>query len=460
MFRRLLIANRGEIARRIIRACDGLGIESVAVYSEADRDAPFVREATQAVCIGPARAAESYLDMDAILQAAAQTESHAIHPGYGFLSENAIFAQMVLQQRLGWVGPSPRLIQLMGEKATARQAAGAAGLPLLPGSDGIVSSVDEALVVAKTVGFPVLLKAVAGGGGRGMRRADDAAGLQQAWTEARQEALAAFGNNAMYVEKFLDSARHIEFQLLADSWGNAIHLFERECSIQRRHQKLLEEAPSLALTPEQRAEVGQTVAEAAARLGYIGAGTVEFLQDVTSGELYFIEMNTRLQVEHPVTEEVTGIDLVQAQIRIAAGERLWLHQEDIELKGHAIELRLNAEDPTDDFRPSPGRIERFQFGEPSDDLVRLRVDAAVDAGSRVSPYYDSMVAKVIGWGPDRTAAISTCREALEGMQLEGVTTTAPVHSAILSADAFVKGRLLVGQIPGWDHRSPTTAEEG
>lgn len=460
MFRRLLIANRGEIARRIIRACDGLGIESVAVYSEADRDAPFVREATEAVCIGPARAAESYLHMDAILQAAAQTESQAIHPGYGFLSENAVFAQMVLQQRLGWVGPPPRLIQLMGEKATARQAAEEAGLPLLPGSTGTVATVDEALTVARTVGFPVLLKAVAGGGGRGMRRADDEAGLHQAWTEARQEAMAAFGNNAMYVEKFLDRARHIEFQVLADSWGNAIHLFERECSIQRRHQKLLEEAPSVALTTEQRAAVGRTVAEAAARLGYIGAGTVEFLQDVESGELYFIEMNTRLQVEHPVTEEITGVDLVQAQIRIAGGERLWLEQKDLEIRGHAIELRLNAEDPEDDFRPSPGHIERFEFAEPTDDSVRLRIDAAVDAGSRVSPYYDSMVAKVIGWGPDRAAAILTCRAALDGLQLEGITTTAPVHCAILSADEFQQGQLLVGQIPGWDQRNPATAGEG
>ncbi len=444
VFGRLLIANRGEIARRVIRACRELGIESVAVHSEPDRDAPFVAEADHAVCIGPARAAESYLDIDAVLQAAAQTEAQAVHPGYGFLAENALFAQMVLQQRLAWVGPPPSVIRLMGEKATAREAAVAAGLPVVPGSDGILGSVDEARALAGDLGYPVLLKAVAGGGGKGMRRADDDPSLADAWTDARREALAAFGNGDLYLEKYLDDARHIEFQVLADSWGNAVHLFERECSVQRRHQKLLEEAPSVALSADQRATMGAKVASAAAAVGYVGAGTVEFLQDRRDGELYFIEMNTRLQVEHPVTEMVTGFDLVQAQIRIAAGEKLWVTQDDLKLDGHAIELRVNAEDPDDDFRPTPGTVSRFDVP----DLDGLRVDAAVDAGSKVSPFYDSMIAKVIGWGADRDASIATCRAALDGIAIEGVTTTAPLQARILAAPDFVAGDLRVGVIPG------------
>jgi acetyl-CoA carboxylase biotin carboxylase subunit len=444
LFGRLLIANRGEIARRIIRACRELGIESIAVHSEPDHDAPFVAEADHAVCIGPARAAESYLDMEAILQAAAQTEAQAVHPGYGFLAENAVFAQMVLQQRLAWVGPPPSVIRLMGEKATARAAAAAAGLPVVPGSAGIVATLDRARAVATELGYPVLVKAVAGGGGKGMRRADDDASLQAAWDEARREALAAFGNDDVYLEKYLDDARHIEFQVLADSWGNAVHLFERECTVQRRHQKLLEEAPSIALTPQQRASMGARVAAAAISVGYVGAGTVEFLLDRRDGELYFIEMNTRLQVEHPVTEAVTGFDLVQAQIRIAAGERLWVVQDDLKLNGHAIEVRINAEDPDDGFRPTPGTITRFDVP----DVPGLRVDAAVDAGSRVSPFYDSMIAKLIGWGVDRDAAIATCRTALAGLRIEGVCTTAALQDRILAAPDFASGNLRVGVIPG------------
>jgi acetyl-CoA carboxylase biotin carboxylase subunit len=453
MFSRVLIANRGEIARRIIRACDALGIESVAVHSEADRDAPFVREAGRTVCIGPARPAQSYLNIEAILQAAAQTESQAIHPGYGFLAENALFAQMVLQQRLAWIGPPPRVIRSMGEKSPAKRAMRAAGLPVIPGSDGLLESFEEAEDLARRIGFPVLLKADRGGGGRGMRRADSMDELRSAWNEARAEAMAAFGDDSMYLEKYLTSSRHIEFQLLVDMWGNGVHLFERECSIQRRHQKLLEEAPSTALTDEQRHTMGARVAAAAVAVGYVGAGTVEFLLDPDTGELYFIEMNTRLQVEHPVTEEITGIDLVQAQIRIAAGERLWFTQDDVAIDGHAIEVRVNAEDPDEDFRPTPGRVTAFVLPD-ADDVARvaggrLRVDASVDEGSRIPPYYDSMIAKVIGWGPTREAATATTAAALAGMTIEGVKTTISLHQRILAAPDFVAGDLRVGRIPGF-----------
>ena len=448
MFKRLLVANRGEIARRIIRAAKKLKIETVAVYSEADRDMPFVREADQAVCLGPPRAAESYLDMEAILQAAQQTEAQAIHPGYGFLSENALFAQMVLGQRLVWVGPPPRVIRLMGEKSPAKAAMKAVGLPMIPGSDGLLSSLAEAEALAERIGYPVLLKADAGGGGKGMRRADDRASLAEAWTAASTEARAAFGNGALYLEKYLEGARHIELQVLADQWGNAVHVFERECSVQRRHQKLLEEAPSVALTTEQRMTMGARVAKAVAALGYQGAGTIEFLRDAKSGELYFIEMNTRLQVEHPVTEEITGLDLVEAQLRIAAGERLWFRQEDLKIHGHAIEIRLNAEDPDHGFRPTPGVIEALTVTTGPRGVGRVRLDAAVEPGSRISPYYDSMIGKLIVWGPDRAAAIATLAAALDELDVRGVTTTASLHKTILAAPDFQRGDLQVGVIPG------------
>ena len=446
MFRRLLIANRGEIARRVIRACSKLGIESIAVYSEADRDAPFVAEADHAICIGPARAAQSYLDMEGILQAAVHTEAQAIHPGYGFLAENALFAQMVAQQRLAWVGPPARVIRMMGEKASAKDSMGAFGLPLIPGSDGVLTGLPQAVELAEQMGYPVLLKADAGGGGRGMRRADKPEQLREAWDAASNEALSAFGNGDLYLEKYLGDSRHIEFQILVDSWGNGVHLFERECSVQRRHQKLLEEAPSVALTDEVRNELGCKVAAAAAGVGYVGAGTVEFLYDRTSGELHFMEMNTRLQVEHPVTEMITGYDLVEMQIRVAAGEKLWFTQDDISINGHAIELRLNAEDPDDDFRPTPGTVSRFVVGEPGEGKVR--VDAAVVQGSRVSPYYDSLIAKIIGWGTDRSASIGACQAALAGLEVEGVSTTASLHADVLGAADFIKGDLKVGVIPG------------
>ena len=444
MFRRILIANRGEIARRIIRACNALGVESVAVHSTADADAPYVSEATTSVCIGPPRAAQSYLLPEAILQAAAQTEAQAIHPGYGFLSENALFAQMVQQQRLAWIGPPPRVIRMMGEKSPAKDAMRAVGLPMVPGSDGLLDSLDEAIAVAETIGYPVLLKADAGGGGKGMRRADTPAELADAWVSARGEALAAFGNDAVYLERYLTTGRHIEFQVLADSWGNAVHLFERECSVQRRHQKLLEEAPSASLSHEQRMEMGNRVAAASAAIGYVGAGTVEFLQDPESGELFFIEMNTRLQVEHPVTEEITGVDLVQAQIRIAAGEKLWFTQDDLSIDGHAIEVRINAEDPDNSFRPGPGTLSKLVA--PTGD--RIRWDAAVVEGSRISPHYDSMVAKLIVWAPDRAAAIDKTLAALDDLLVQGIPTTKSLHQTILDAPDFRAGDLRVGVIPG------------
>ncbi|MBI4819389.1 MAG: acetyl-CoA carboxylase biotin carboxylase subunit [Deltaproteobacteria bacterium] len=449
MFKRLLIANRGEIARRVIRAAHVMGIEAVAVFSEADRDAPFVREADQAVCLGPAQASRSYLDADAVIQAAIQSESHAIHPGYGFLAENAVFAERVLEQRIAWIGPPPRVIRLMGEKASARAAANAAGLPVIPGSLGLVASVAEALEVAEAIGWPVLLKADAGGGGRGMRRAEDAASLERAFHSASAEARAAFGSGALYVEKLLGSARHIEFQILADKYGKAIHLFERECSIQRRHQKLLEEAPSVVLDDARRNAMGRKVADAVAKMGYVGAGTVEFLFERESRELYFIEMNTRLQVEHPVTEMITGVDLVVAQIRIAAGEPLWLRQEDVRREGHALELRLCAEDPEDEFRPTPGTITTFSVPVGPLGAGRVRVDSAVEAGSKIPPYYDSLVAKLIAWGPDRGSAIETAKDALSKTQIQGVATTAPLHRALLDAEPFRAGDLQIGVIPGW-----------
>jgi acetyl-CoA carboxylase biotin carboxylase subunit len=457
MFRSVLIANRGEIARRVIRACRKLGIEAIAVYSEADAQMPFVAEADRAICIGPPRARDSYLDMDTLLQAAIQTEAQAIHPGYGFLSENALFATRVQQSRIGWIGPPPRAIRLMGEKAPAKAAMRAAGLPMIPGSDGLLGSVDDALAVAAAVGYPVLLKADAGGGGRGMRRADEPEGLRRAWDEARNEAISAFGDGGLYLERYLEGGRHIEFQVLADAWGNAIHVFERECSVQRRHQKLIEEAPSPALSAGTRAEVGARVASAVAAIGYEGAGTIEFLLDRESGALYFIEMNTRLQVEHPVTEEITGLDLVEAQIRIAAGEKLWIRQDEVRMVGHAVEVRVNAEDPSDGFRPSPGTLASWgwdgldaSFRAVPSGKGRLRLDAAVESGTRIPPHYDSLLGKAIAWGPDRATAIDTLLAGLSTLRADGVPTTIPLHRKVLDSHDFRAGDLQVGVIPGWD----------
>lgn len=436
MFRKILIANRGEIAVRIIRACRELEIKTVAVFSEADRNSLHVKLADEAICIGPPSPGRSYLNIPNIIAAAQIVGADAIHPGYGFLAENAYFAEMCATSGFTFIGPSPRSIQLMGDKAAARATMIAAGVPVVPGSEGVVKDVDHALAVAKEIGYPVLVKAAAGGGGRGMRVAQNPAELRQAVQTAQQEAEAAFGNAQVYLEKYIEEPRHIEFQVLGDTHGHLIHLGERDCSLQRRHQKILEEAPSTALTPELREEMGQMALKAAAAAGYFNAGTVEFLLD-KYGKYYFIEMNTRIQVEHPVTEEVTGIDLVKEQILIAAGERLSYRQEDIQIRGHALECRINAEDPAHNFRPTPGRVERYHapggFG--------VRVDSALYAGYEIPPFYDSLIAKVIAWAPTRAEAIMRMRGVLQEMVIEGVTTTIPFHLKIMDNAFFRRGEI-------------------
>ncbi|MDN5346888.1 MAG: acetyl-CoA carboxylase, biotin carboxylase subunit [Clostridia bacterium] len=436
MFKRVLVANRGEIAVRVIRACRELDIETVAVYSEADREALHVRMADKAICIGPPPAARSYLNIPAIISAARISGAEAIHPGYGFLAENPYFAEMCSTSGLVFIGPSPAAMQLMGAKASARAAMQRAGVPVVPGSDGTVQDDRQALAVAEEIGYPVIVKASAGGGGRGMRIAQNPQELRRALLLSRQEAQAAFGDAEVYLEKYLEEPRHIEFQILGDGRGNVIHLGERDCSLQRRHQKILEEAPSLALTPSLRREMGEVAVKAAKAVNYSGAGTVEFLLD-KHGRYYFIEMNTRIQVEHPVTELITGVDLVQEQLRIAAGEGLRFNQEDIELRGHAIECRINAEDPESDFRPSPGRIEEYRvpggFG--------VRVDAAVYQGYEIPPYYDSLIAKLIVLAPARPEAISRMRRALQEFVIKGVPTTIPFHLKLLDNAFFRRGEV-------------------
>ncbi len=433
MFRRILIANRGEIARRIARACKALSIESVGVYSEADAGGAWLRDMDQTVCVGPPAAATSYLDGDAILQAAEQTECQALHPGYGFLSENARFAARCAQAGLTFIGPTPDALRRMGDKAVARRTLAAAGLPTVPGSPGILASVEEAAAAAREVGYPVLLKASAGGGGKGMRRCEGEADLARAFAEAALEAEKAFGDPGLYLEKLVLSARHVEFQILVDGEGKAVHLGERECSVQRHHQKLLEEAPSPALSQEERATFGARVAGALAAVGYRGAGTAEFLR-AKDGALYFMEVNARLQVEHPVTEMVTGVDLVQQQIRLAAGEPLGLRQEDLFPRGHAIELRINAEDPDAGFRPDPGTITKLRLPEGA------RWDGGFEEGSRIPPHYDSLIGKLIVHGEDRPAAIEAARAALDALVLEGVRTTIPLHRRVLDDPQFRSGR--------------------
>jgi acetyl-CoA carboxylase biotin carboxylase subunit len=434
MFRRLFVANRGEVAARIIRACRELGIETVAVYSSADAQSPHLRLADHRVCIGPAPSSDSYLHMDAILQAAEQTDCQALHPGFGFLAENAHFAARVRQQQLTWIGPPSRAIARMGDKAEARRAMKATGLPTIPGTEGILEDADEAARAAADVGYPVLLKATAGGGGKGMRRCDNEDELAKAYAEASLEAEKAFGNAGLYLEKVLLGARHIEFQVLADVFGSAIHLGERECSVQRRHQKLLEEAPSPAVEESKRDEVGRRAAEAASAIGYSSAGTMEFLRDA-DGNYYFMEMNTRLQVEHPVTEMITGVDIVKEQIRIAANQPLGITQDDVTIDGHAIEFRINAEDPDQDFRPDPGVVSLFE--PPAGDGVR--VDSHVESGYEIPPFYDSMIAKLIVHGADRGDAIKRAERALDDFRIEGVATTIPIHRRILAEPAFREG---------------------
>ena len=438
MFRRMLIANRGEIALRIMRACKDLGIETVVVYSTADRGAPWLARADRAVCIGPAPAEESYLNADAILQAAEQHECQAIHPGYGFLAENALFAARCAQQGITFVGPGPGAIRRMGDKAEARRTMAAAGLPPIPGSEGTLADVGEALAQAARIGYPALLKATAGGGGKGMRRCEHEEDLRRGFAEAALEAEKAFGNPALYLEKFIAGGRHVEFQVLCDAFGNAVHLGERECSVQRHHQKLIEESPSPVVDGTTRRAMGERVARAVAGFGYRNAGTVEFLR-APDGSLHFMEMNTRLQVEHPVTEMVTGVDLVVEQIRIAAMHPLRLHQEDLGPKGHSIEFRINAEDPEANFRPDPGTITGFTAPAVSLDGARIRWDSAIEPGYRIPPHYDSMVGKLIVHGPDREAALRAAKEALDSLRIEGVRTTLPFHRRVLDDPGFRRG---------------------
>jgi acetyl-CoA carboxylase biotin carboxylase subunit len=432
MFGKILIANRGEIALRIQRACRELGIPTVAVHSTADSEAMHVRLSDESVCIGPPAARDSYLNMPAILSAASVTGADAIHPGYGFLSENAGFAEMVEDHGLTFIGPSPAHIRMMGDKITAKRAMSSLGVPLVAGSDGALPDLDAARAVADAVGYPVLIKAAAGGGGRGMKVALDASELEEAWRVARTEARAAFGNDEVYLEKYLDRPRHVELQILADSHGNVVHFGERDCSLQRRHQKLLEEAGSPALDASQRDAIGATATAALQKLGYRNAGTLEFLYQ--DGYFAFIEMNTRLQVEHPVTEMVCNVDLVREQIRISAGQALGYTQADITFSGHAIECRVNAEDP-ETFSPTPGRIQAFH----APGGLGVRVDSALYAGYMVPPYYDSLVAKLIVHAPTRPEAIARLRRALDEFAVLGIKTTLPLHQRIIEDPEFQAG---------------------
>ncbi|MBO9724358.1 MAG: acetyl-CoA carboxylase biotin carboxylase subunit [Novosphingobium sp.] len=440
--KRLLIANRGEIALRIHRAAREMGIETVAVHSTADADAMHVRLADHAVCIGPPAAKDSYLNVAAIIAAAEITHADAIHPGYGFLSENAQFAEIVEAHGLIWVGPKPEHIRTMGDKVEAKRSAGALGLPLVPGSDGAIEDFAEARDLAETIGYPVIIKAASGGGGRGMKVVNSAEELESQMGQARSEAKAAFGDATVYMEKYLGNPRHIEFQIFGDGKGEAVHLGERDCSLQRRHQKVLEEAPSPVITPEERDRMGGIVSKAMADMGYRGAGTIEFLWE--NGEFYFIEMNTRLQVEHPVTEAITGVDLVREQIRVADGQPLSFKQHEIEFKGHAIECRINAEDPWN-FTPSPGQVTNYHAAGG----MNVRVDSGLYSGYRIPPYYDSMIGKLIVSGRTRQGAIMRLKRALEEMVIDGVKTSIPLHQALLEDPEFQSGEYTIKWLEEW-----------
>lgn len=442
MFEKVLIANRGEIALRIHRACREMGIRTVAVHSTADADTMHVRLADESVCIGPPPSKDSYLNIPAILTAATITGADAVHPGIGFLSENAQFAQMVEEHDLVFIGPSPDHISLMGDKVQAKETAVEIGLPVVPGSDGAVDTPDQAIAVAEEIGFPVLLKAASGGGGRGMKIANNAAELPEALSTCRQEALAAFGDDTVYIEKLLGQPRHIEIQVLGDGHGNVLHFGERDCSLQRRHQKVLEEAPSPALNAEQRSRIGETVTSALAKLAYRSAGTIEFLYE--NGEFYFIEMNTRLQVEHPVSEMISGVDLVREQIRIAAGGQLDISQSDIVLAGHAIECRLNAENPVT-FVPSPGKVTEFH----APGGLGVRVDSALYSGYSVPPHYDSLVAKLIVHGKTRNECLMRLRRALEEFVIGGIETTTPLHQKLVENPTFLNGDYHIHWLEEW-----------
>lgn len=436
MFKKILIANRGEIAVRIIRAARELGISTVAVYSEADKNALHTMLADQAICIGPAKSTDSYLNMKSVLSAAIVTGAQAIHPGFGFLSENSKFATMCEEMNIKFIGPSAQTMDKMGDKINARAEMIKAGVPVIPGSDGEIFSAEEARAVAERVGYPIMLKALAGGGGKGIRKVNTASELEESFSSASQEALSAFGNGAMYVEKVIYPARHIEVQILGDSQGHVIHLGERDCSLQRHNQKVLEESPSIAIGTSLRTEMGDAAVKAAKAVSYENAGTIEFLLDEASGKFYFMEMNTRIQVEHPVTEFVTGVDLVKEQIKIAAGFPLKMQQEDITIKGHAIECRINAENPSFHFAPSPGKITDLYL--PSGG-VGLRVDSAVYHGYTIPPYYDSMIAKVIVHGEDRFDALMKMQRALYELEIEGIATNVDFQLDLISDKHVIAG---------------------
>ncbi|HEX5538039.1 MAG TPA: acetyl-CoA carboxylase biotin carboxylase subunit [Sphingobium sp.] len=439
---KLLIANRGEIALRIHRACHEMGIKTVAVHSTADTDAMHVRLADEAICIGPPAARDSYLNVANIISAAEISGADAIHPGYGFLSENAQFAEIVEAHGLIFVGPKPEHIRIMGDKVEAKRTAGALGLPLVPGSEGAITDVAEAKRLAKEIGYPVLIKAASGGGGRGMKVVPDESGLESLMSQAKSEAKAAFGDDTVYMEKYLGNPRHIEFQIFGDGKGNAIHLGERDCSLQRRHQKVLEEAPSPVISVAERERMGGIVAKAMADMGYRGAGTIEFLWE--GGKFYFIEMNTRLQVEHPVTEMITGVDLVREQIRVAEGRALSVAQKDLVFSGHAIECRINAEDP-ETFAPSPGTVTAYHV--PGG--MHVRVDSGLYQGYRVPPYYDSMIGKLIVYGRTREGCIMRLRRALEEYVVEGMKTTIPLHQKLLRDPDFQNGDYTIKWLEEW-----------
>lgn len=433
-FSKVLIANRGEIALRILRTCEEMGIATVAVHSTVDRHSLHVQLADEAVCIGEPPSSKSYLNIPNIIAAALTRNATAIHPGYGFLAENARFAEICADHQIVFIGPSPDSIRSMGDKSTAKKTMQQVGVPTVPGSEGLLTDEAEARAIAQKIGYPIIIKATAGGGGRGMRLVRDESDLGKLFAAAQGEAEATFGNPGVYLEKFVQKPRHIEFQILADTYGNVIHLGERECSIQRRHQKLLEEAPSSVLTPTLREKMGTAAVMAAQSINYVGAGTVEFLLD-QSGEFYFMEMNTRIQVEHPVTEMITGLDLIAEQIRIAQGERLSLTQDQVLLRGHAIECRINAEDPEHNFRPNPGRISGYL--PPSGPGVRM--DSHVYTDYEIPPYYDSLIGKLIVWGHDRPAAIKRMRRALRECAVTGLPTTIAFHQKILDSPEFQKG---------------------
>jgi acetyl-CoA carboxylase, biotin carboxylase subunit len=439
---KLLIANRGEIALRIHRAAHEMGIKTVAVHSTADADAMHVRLADEAICIGPPAAKDSYLNVPAIISAAEISGADAIHPGYGFLSENARFAEIIEEHKLIFVGPKPEHIRTMGDKVEAKRSAGALGLPLVPGSEGAIEDVEEAKRIARDVGYPVIIKAASGGGGRGMKVVNDEAELETQMQQAGSEAKAAFGDATVYLEKYLGNPRHIEFQVFGDGKGNAIHLGERDCSLQRRHQKVLEEAPSPVISSEERMRMGEIVSKAMSDMHYRGAGTIEFLWE--NGEFYFIEMNTRIQVEHPVTEMITGFDLVREQIRVAEGRELSVTQDALEFRGHSMECRINAEDPKT-FAPSPGTVKAYH---PAGGM-HVRVDSGLYAGYRIPPYYDSMIGKLIVYGRTRESCMMRMRRALEEMVVDGVKTNIPLHQELLAARDVIDGNYSIKWLEDW-----------